>query len=118
MKYLIFTLAFLSAAPAFAQSVPKAIDFTRPLKGMDGKPLVVNGLPLTIGSVAANCLVQEPKGSPSLYALAQKIVNAKDAQLTTPELHAIEECVNKLAPLVSGQVDPAIDPNFKFAPVQ
>src|SRR6185312_641440 len=104
MRYLA-TVLFLTlfAFPSFAQDGPKGIDFTQPLKGVDGKPLMAGELPVTIGGVTSNCLVQEPKWSPSLYALAQRIVNAKDAVLSGAEIHAIEECVGKLAPLVSGQ---------------
>lgn len=117
MLFIALTLVVCPIA-AIAQDIPKGIDFTRPLTTIDGKPLVIDGLSVTLGSVSANCLAQEPKGSPSLYALAQRIANAKDAVLAAAEIHAIEECVGKLAPLVSGQVDPAIDPGFKFPAIQ
>ena len=119
MKRLL-SLAFLFfATPALAQTAPpKGVDFTQPILGVDSKPLKEGDIALTRGAVVASCLVQEKGGSPSLYALATRIVNAKDATLTNPEIHAIETCIDKLSPLVSGQIDPAIDPTFKFAPVQ
>lgn len=121
------TAAVCLALPTWAAEAPKknasaGIDFTRPLLGVDGKPILDQEKnPLTMGNVAANCLVQEKAANgqgPALWALAMKIATASNVALDATEIHAIEGCLADRAPLLSGQIDPAIDPNFKAEPLK
>lgn len=50
----IFVLLLAMAVPAPAQEKPRTIDFTRPLVGVDGKPLVTSSTdptPVTLGQI-------------------------------------------------------------------
>jgi hypothetical protein len=119
------TLWGVALAHAGEQTPAKAthgIDFTRPLLTLDGKPITnPDKTPVTVGGVAASCLVQEkesPGEGPALWALAVRIANAKDATLDAAEVHAIETCLADKPALVSGQIIPLIDPNYKPAPLR
>ena len=95
------------------------LDLTKPLTDLSGKPLMEPGpnpgdplLPMSVGGVAGNCLAKEAKG-PAYWALAQRLVSHQPVELTTAEIQAIKSCVDKLPAVISGQVDPAIDPTYK-----
>ena|GEM_PF-4728276 len=74
-------------------------------------------LPMTVGSVAGSCLAKEAKG-PAYWALAQRLVGKEPVTLTTAEIHAIITCIDKLPAVISGQVDPVVDPTYKVKPVE
>ena len=140
---IIATLAALALiSPAWAADatklastpLPSSIDFTRPLLGIDRKPILHPTLdpagkpipgavadPITIGETVANCLVQEKAANgqgPALWKLAMKINGASNVTLDASEVHAIEACVADKSPIMSGQIDPMIDPNFKVEPLK
>lgn len=76
-------------------------------------------LPLTVGSVAGSCLARSQGKGPAFWALAQRLVaTSGQVTLTIDEIHAIKECVDKLAPMLAGQVDPVIDPSYKVTEVK
>jgi hypothetical protein len=96
-----------------------ATDFTAVLSGLDGKPLVAEGVPsMTLGEVVANALVNQfkdenPSGQDKVkrWALALRIHAAKDIELTADEVKLIKDLVAKAyGPLVVGQVWSILDP--------
>lgn len=86
MRRIVFLL-LLASSPAFA------LDFTQPLAGLDGKPLLTDGRPLTLGDAAVTALMavaQDERGVDGAekfkrYQLATKVYGAKDATLTLDE---------------------------------
>ena len=93
-------------------------DPSRPLVDLQGKPLMDNGLPMTVGAVAGTCVAKEQGKGPGYWALAQKLVSPNPVALTTAEIKAVMDCVAKLPPIISGQVDPAVDPNYTSEPIK
>lgn len=118
MKRLAFSVAVLCAlsAPAIA------LDFTKPIAGLDGKPIAQCpadkpdcGVVLTLSQVATTALTLQPNVPPGdkfkRFVLAQKIYEAKDVSLKAEEIALIKEAVAAtMTPVVVGRVYEAIDP--------
>jgi hypothetical protein len=62
-------------------------------------------------------LPEETKGA-AYWALAQRLGGKEPVALTTAETHAIVQCVSKLPSILSGQIEPVVDPTFKAKPVE
>ena len=118
MKRYLIPFLFL-ALPAYAD-----VDTTKALVDLQGKTLMDPGptpddpnctkcVPLTIGAVAGACLAKEQGKGPGYWYLAQRFVAKEPIKLTAAEVKAVEDCVDKLPPIISGQIDPVIDPNYK-----
>jgi hypothetical protein len=115
MRKTVFTLVICLLA-----TVTHATDFTTVLAGLDGKPLVAEGVPsMTLGEVVANALVNQfkdetPTGQEKVkrWALALRIHNAKgDVELTADDVKLIKDLVAKAyGPIVVGQVWSILDP--------
>jgi hypothetical protein len=110
----------LAALLLVAVSLPSfAIDFTRVIVDLDGKPLQNAGVDMTLGETATHALLAHYEGERNLgddeklkrFLLAAKIRQAKDAKLTADEIALIKKLVAKaFAPLVVGRVWEIIDP--------
>jgi hypothetical protein len=109
----------IALALCLLSTAADAIDFTTVLSGLDGKPLVAEGVPtMTLGEVAANALVnsykdENPTGQEKVkrWALALRIHAASEVELTADEVKLIKDLVAKLyGPLVVGQVWSILDP--------
>jgi hypothetical protein len=123
MKRIVFILCLVASMPARADDA-KPIDLTKQITDLSGRPIMEPGpnpgdpaLPMTVGSAAGSCLAKEAKG-PAYWALAQRLAGKEPVTLTTAEVHAIVGCVDKLPAIISGQVDPLIDPTYKMKPVE
>lgn len=118
MRKLILAvlLASVCAAPA------AALDFTKPIVGLDGKPMTqcppekpACGETLTLSQVATAALTLQPNVQPNdkfkRYQLAQKVYEAKDVSLKAEEIALIKEAVSAtMTAIVVGRVFEAIDP--------
>lgn len=124
MRIIIFVLPWvLFTLPVLAEDV-KPLDLSKSITDLSGHVIMEPGpnpgdpsLPMTIGSAAGSCLAKEAKG-PAYWALAQRLVSKEPVTLTTAEVHAIITCVDKLPAIISGQVDPVIDPTYKVKSVE
>lgn len=118
MKRIVLGLAMamVCAAPA------AALDFTKPVMGLDGKPIVqcppekpACGEILTLSQVATAALTLQPNVQPGdkfkRFSLAQKVFEAKDVSLKAEEIALIKEAVAAtMTPIVVGRMFEAIDP--------
>jgi len=130
MKRLVLALAMASLLSTSAF----AIDFTRPLTSLDGKPIAGNdGKPLetqpTLGSICESALLAQyaeerdpqtgkelisPEDKFARWKLAVKISGGKDVNLTTEELSLVKKLIGKgYSPLIVGQVWTLLDPGMK-----
>lgn len=113
----------VSAALCLALAAPAAaLDFTKPIIGLDGKPIVqcppekpACGEVLTLSLVATSALTLQPNLQPGdkfkRFSLAQKIFEAKDVALKAEEIALIKEAVAAtMTPIVVGRVYEAVDP--------
>lgn len=129
MKTAYAILAVLFTSPAFAVDEPRKIDFTQVVKNLDGNLLnecVENKpdnsacarlVPMTIGRIAAGALTQPDKGVPLpdivlRGRLAERIIDAKEAVLTSDEVTTIKNSVAKMSLnyIIILRIIEAIDP--------
>lgn len=119
MRSTVFVAALLFASPALA------LDFTTPIRGLDGAVIVDCpqdkpdcGQPLTLSRAAAAALVGQqnipPAQKAERFVLAQKIWDAKDVSLKAEEIARIKEAVAAvMTPIIVGRVYELIDPDKK-----
>jgi hypothetical protein len=122
MKTTILAALLLSTASAFCQAKPVHIDFTQPLKGIDGKPLKAStdkdSLNLTLGDVAAGALESPIGDTPQTSGLekfkrdelARRIYGKKDVALTLDEITQIRDRIGLAdPPYLIGAAWPLLD---------
>jgi hypothetical protein len=111
-------LALLALLIASIATPVYAIDFTTVLVDLAGKPIVIEEGPMTLGAAAAAALVGQykddnPAGQDKVkrWALAMRVHNAKDIELTADDVKLIKDMVAKAyGPLIVGQVWAIVDP--------
>lgn len=99
-----------------------AIDFTKPVLGLDGKPISdcpaekpACGEILTLSKAATIALTLQPNVAAGekfrRFRLAEKIFEAKDASLKAEEISLIKEAAAAtMTPIVVGRIYEAVDP--------
>jgi hypothetical protein len=97
------------------------LDFSAPIKALDGQPLMQDGKPVTLASVASGVLLMAfPDEGQTLSAdekiqrfrLAEKVVGGGERELKVEDIALIKKLVAKAyGPLVVGRVFDLIEPN-------
>lgn len=125
----IVAIAVLLAGSLCAQAQteqPRHVDFTKELRGFDGKP-IMNGdpkspEPMTLGDAAVTALdtpIDTDRGEAGdakfkRDELARKIYHQKSVVLTVEEMATIKERIGKYwGPVVVGAAWPLLDPAQK-----
>jgi hypothetical protein len=119
MRLTLFAILLLVTSPALAEEA-RRFDFTAALAGIDGKPIVPekDAPPLTLGDVAASALTatfkdENPSGQDKVkrWALALRVHNAKDAELTVDDVKTIKDMIGKAyGPVIVGPSWAILDP--------
>lgn len=124
MRIAVLSLFFV-ALFASAQDKPRVIDFTKPLIGIDSKPIIKDKdgkEPMTLGDAAVIALetsadddrTQSGEEKFKRDQLARKIYNQKDVVLSIEEIALIKTRIGKiLVPAVIGAAWPLLDPSTK-----
>jgi hypothetical protein len=125
MRYFLYAL-LLSAATLAGAQVKGTIDFTQPLHGLDGKPILLtaekNSPAATLGDVAVNALESVTDQDRGLTGqvkfqrdeLARHIYGNKHAVLSIEDVSLIKDRIGQVyGPLVVGAAWPLLDPSMK-----